>query len=95
MENYTLSFSSKFKKDFKKYKNQTRELESIKNIIELLKNGVEAIPQTMRPHKLIGNYKGYWECHILPDLLIIWEQDEELKQIIFNRLGSHSDLFKK
>ena len=58
MANYKLSFSSRFKKDFKKYKKQLRELNAILEVIELLEQGVEAIPQKMKPHKLIGNYKG-------------------------------------
>ena len=50
----------------------------------------------MKPHRLIGNYEGYLECHIESDLLIIWFQfDEETKQIYLSRLGSHTDLFDK
>lgn len=47
----------------------------------------------MKPHKLIGNYKGCLECHIMPDLLIIWEQDEKEMEIYLLDIGSHSDLF--
>lgn len=48
----------------------------------------------MKPHKLTGNYSGYFECHIEPDLLIIWLQyDEERKEIYLVRLGSHAELF--
>lgn len=94
MANYKLSFSGQFKKDFKKYKKQPRELKAIAEVIELLEQGADAIPQTIKPHKLIGNYKGNWECHIFPDLLLIWEQEEEPKEITLIRLGSHSDLFR-
>jgi mRNA interferase YafQ len=94
MANYKLSFSGQFKKDFKKYKKQPRELKAIAEVLELLEQGTDAIPQTMKPHKLIGNYKGNWECHIFPDLLLIWEQEEEPKEITLIRLGSHSDLFR-
>lgn len=93
MANYKLSFSGKFKKDFKKYKKQPRELKAIREVVELLRQGAEAIPQLMKPHKLRGNYKGAWECHIFPDLLIIWEQEEDPKEITLIRIGSHSDLF--
>jgi len=63
-------------------------------VIELLKtNGFDAIPKNMKPHKLIGNYKGCLECHILPDLLIIWEQDDAEREIYLLDIGSHSDLF--
>jgi len=48
----------------------------------------------MKPHTLIGNYKGAWECHIFPDLLLIWEQKyDPVNEIHLIRVGSHSELF--
>ncbi len=46
-----------------------------------------------KPHILKGNYKGLWECHIQPDWLLIWEQNETIKLISLVRTGTHSDLF--
>ncbi len=46
-----------------------------------------------KPHKLTGNYKGFWECHIQPDWLLIWLQDDSGKTITLTRTGTHSDLF--
>ncbi|WP_299668565.1 type II toxin-antitoxin system mRNA interferase toxin, RelE/StbE family [uncultured Polaribacter sp.] len=56
--------------------------------------GVNGIPKNMKPHKLSGVYKDNWECHIKPDLLIIWFQIESPNSIKLIRIGSHSDLFK-
>ena len=96
MAKYKLRVSGKFKKDFKKFKNKPRELKGVEEVLRLLKQGVETIPQQMKPHKLVGNYKGLWECHVFPDLLLIWEQfDEPDFEIHLIRLGSHSDLFRK
>lgn len=68
---------------------------AIENCLSLLqKGGVREIPLKMRLHKLIENYAGMYECHILSDLLIIWIQiDEPSKEIRLIRLGKHSDLF--
>ena len=91
---YNLSASGSFKKDFKRYKNQARELQAIVSVVTLLENGAKALPQQMKAHKLVGNYKGLWECHIFPDLLLIWEQqDEPINEINLIRVGSHSELF--
>ena len=91
---YELSFSSKAKKDLKRYKGNKKKLEGLKKIIDLLaKGGLQAIPESNRPHKLIGNYSGCWECHVMPDLLLIWEQYENPNHIVFIRIGSHSELF--
>lgn len=94
MTKYSLTASGSFKKDFKKYRNKPRELRAVAEVMSMLESGAEAIPQQMKPHKLIGNYKGLWECHIFPDLLLIWEQEgEPINEIHLIRLGSHSDLF--
>lgn len=69
----------------------------IDHTIDLLRqNGQHSIPIQMKPHPLKGNYKGYLECHIESDLLIIWvEIDDDTKEIYLARLGSHSELFGK
>lgn len=52
-----------------------------------------SLPATYRPHKLSGNYKDCWECHIQPDWLLIWEQNDRELTLLFIDTGSHSDLF--
>ena len=92
---FSINFTSKFKKDYKKYQNDSKKLREIqKTIILLSQNGTSAIPNKMKPHRLIGNYKDNWECHILNDLLLIWIEDEVNKEIDLVRLGTHSELFK-
>lgn len=92
---YEIDYSNQFKKDYKKYKTNEKTLLKIIETIKLLQaGGVKNIPANMKPHQLKGDYKGYLECHIKPDLLLIWLQyDEEKKKIILVRLGSHSELF--
>ena len=51
------------------------------------------LPERYKPHKLIGNYDGFMECHIENDLLLIW-LDEKNLTIKLVRLGKHSELFK-
>lgn len=91
---YKIVPSTRFKKGLKKRLKNSAEKKSIFDVIELLRmNGFDALPKTMKPHKLIGNYKGCLECHIMPDLLLIWEQDDAEKEIYLLDIGSHSDLF--
>ena len=93
---YEIFYTGLFKKDFKRYQNDEDKVEKITQTIKLLKiGGINNLPSTMKAHKLTGNYKGHLECHILPDLLIIWLQyDEEKNEIYLVRLGSHAELFK-
>jgi len=94
MSGYAIFPSTRFKKDYKKFLGKKKEIQAVQAAISLLsQGGSAAIPRTMRPHRLIGQYKGCWECHIFPDLLLIWEQTEEPNDITLNRLGSHSELF--
>jgi len=53
----------------------------------------EPLDPIHRDHKLIGNWKGRRECHIESDWLLIYKT--ELDRIIFERSGTHSDLFQK
>lgn len=91
-----IEFTSKFKKDLKRLRNNEAKLSKVANIIELLAQG-EDIPASMKPHKLIGNYAGHLELHVEGDLLLIWLEKTELGDmtIYLVRLGSHSELFGK
>lgn len=95
MPTYQITFSGKFKKDYKKFLKQNKQLQQIQATISKLgDNGVNGLSNVMKPHKLLGNYAGLWECHILPDLLLIWEQeDAPTNKIHLIRVGSHSELF--
>ncbi len=96
MEKFELIYKGQFKKDLKKYLKKKDLLEEIAQALDILENyGVEGISETMLPHKLRGNYKNHWECHIRPDtLLILFQYNKPTKQIHLVRLGSHSELFK-
>ncbi len=89
---YSIYYANQFKKDLKKYKSEKSSIEELKIIISQLEEK-GAIDKKYKPHKLSGNYKGYEECHIKPDLLLIWKKDKSIKEISLARLGSHSQLF--
>jgi mRNA interferase YafQ len=90
---YKIEYSGKFKKDIKLAKKRGLNLSLFKELIETLENdGI--LPEKYKAHLLKGNYKGLWECHIQPDWLLIWDQNETIKLISLIRTGTHSDLFK-
>ena len=51
-----------------------------------------ALEMRLRDHALIGDWKGYRECHIRPDLLLIYRKTDD-GMLRLARLGSHSELF--
>ena len=60
-------------------------------IDELLKENT--LPQKYKDHVLTGNYRGFRECHISPDWLLIYAVDKDKLVLIVSRTGTHSDLF--
>jgi len=87
---FLISYSNQFKKDVKLLLKRGNDLDLLKiSIIELENNGT--LPSSQKPHKLIGNYEGYWEGHIKPDWLLIWKTSGN--EVTLVRTGTHSDLF--
>ncbi len=84
--------TSKFKKEFKLMMKRGRDQKKIQKIFELLAEE-EPLPTKLRDHKLVGDYEGSRELHIEADWLLIYQVSE--KEIILERTGTHSDLFKK
>lgn len=85
-------YTRQFDKDVKRMQRRTKNLEKLKIIIRSLV-AEESMDPIYRDHKLIGNWKGRRECHIESDWLLIYKIEENL--IIFERTGTHSDLFRK
>ncbi|WP_417880565.1 type II toxin-antitoxin system YafQ family toxin [Vibrio sp.] len=56
-------------------------------------NVVTKFTQPLHPHILQGNWKPHRECHLQPDLLLIWDIDLESNELILVRCGSHAELF--
>jgi mRNA interferase YafQ len=90
---FVLCYTNRFAKDLKFTQKRGKNIEKLKFIIATLSQG-EKLPMQMLDHQLIGNYKDRRECNIEPDWLLIYKIIEIRKEIIFERIGSHSDLFK-
>ena len=71
----TLKLTSQFKKDLKRYKHKPEVIDKLEDILNLLANGLR-VPTENRPHLLTGNYRGYMECHVENDTLLIWWDKE-------------------
>jgi len=87
--------STKFLKDLKLLKKRSlNDFRLLQNVITILANkGHMGLDKKHKAHKLSGSYKGYWECHVKPDLLLIWDENEQINLLELVRTGTHSDLF--
>ncbi|MBR5440670.1 MAG: type II toxin-antitoxin system YafQ family toxin [Prevotella sp.] len=89
---YTVKISSRFKKDFRRCIKRGLDMKLITDAMDLLA-ATGKLPQQYHPHKLQGDMRGIWECHIQPDWLMTWEQNDRELTLLFLKTGTHSDLF--
>lgn len=89
---YHIFRTSSFKKDYKKL--STTDKTSLKAVVIQLVNG-KKLDKKYQDHQLLGHFSGYRECHLKPDLLLIYAINHPILELSLVRIGSHSKLFKK
>jgi mRNA interferase YafQ len=88
----TPAYARQFERDIERMRKRGKNLEKIKLIFRSLM-AEKPLDAIHRDHKLIGNWQGRRECHIESDWLLIYKIESD--RIIFERTGTHSDLFQK
>ncbi len=93
----TIERANSFKRDYKREaKGQYRATLDVM-LLPVLQALVsdQALGWQYHDHELVGNWAGYRECHLKPDLLLIYRkwESEEAQLLCLARLGSHSELF--
>lgn len=89
---YKIVPTNAFKKDLKLAIKRGYNITLLESVVNILTTGQE-LPPKYRDHALPGNYRGYRECHITPDWLLIYEISDDLLFLYLTRTGTHSDLF--
>ncbi|MBD5458008.1 MAG: type II toxin-antitoxin system YafQ family toxin [Lachnospiraceae bacterium] len=84
--------SNQFKKDLKLAKKRGCKLEHLREVVNLLAQE-QKLDAKYHDHGLTGNYRGFRECHIEPDWLLIYRIGQEALELFLFRTGTHSDLF--
>lgn len=89
---YELILTRKFKKSLKLAKKRGLDLNLLEKVITSLQNNIP-LEEKYRDHELRGKYKGFRECHIAPDWLLIYMKEEDVLVLTLIDTGTHSDLF--
>ena len=85
-------YTKQFSRDVKRMSKRGKNLDKLKLVVRTLVAG-ETLDRLHRDHKLVGSYRGRRECHIEADWLLIYKLEGQ--RIIFERSGTHSDLFRE
>ena len=91
---YQLDYTGKFRKDLQCCQKRGYDMTEIKVVIKHLEEDGQ-VPAQYLPHKLKGKLQGYWECHIEPNWLLIYDVQDIIKLVTLVRTGTHSDLLSK
>ena len=86
---YTIKTTKTFDKDMERCIKRGYPMDDLRTAMKLLERA------EYKPHKLKGDRKNQWECHIKPDWLLIWEQHDQDLILVMINTGTHSDLFGK
>lgn len=89
---YSIEYTGQFKHSLKLCRKRGLPLEELHEAIALLERDGK-LPAQYKPHKLTGNYVGIWECHIKPDWLLLWQQNDKELILLLVDTGTHSDIF--
>jgi mRNA interferase YafQ len=88
---YEVKQTTQFKRDYRLAKKRGQRVDLLQEIIHLLADG-KPLPEKNRDHPLTGDWKGFRECHITPDWLLVYKQEDDILVLTLTRVGTHSDL---
>jgi mRNA interferase YafQ len=89
---HTPAYTRQFEKGLKRCRHRGKNLDKFKIVARTLISG-QPLDPIHRDRSLLGNYLGWLDCHIESDWVLIYELDRG--RIIFERMGTHSDLFRR
>jgi len=94
-EGYFLRYSNLFAKQYKRLarSGNKRMLQETDRVLGLIAICGPGLPVKYKNHKLVGELNGFFECHILPDWLLVYSVEETEYMITFVAIGSHASLF--
>ena len=90
---YTIENAKQYKKSLRRYlKSGNFDLKKLDKVLSIISSGKNLEPK-YRDHSLAGDFIGVRECHIEPDLLLLYKIYKETEILFLIDIGSHSELF--
>lgn len=88
---FVVKYTSAYKKSYKLMKKRGLNLQLLNDVVDCLRQG-KTLDSKYCDHELKGKFKGFRECHIKPDWLLIYLLEEDVLTLTLVDTGSHSDL---
>ena len=90
---YKVNITNTFKRSYKLMKKRGLDISLLDKVIDDIRQGKE-LDIKYRNHELKGKFKGFYECHIQPDWLLIYLIENDILTLTLVDTGSHADIFK-
>ena len=90
---YEIILTSRFKKSLKNARKRGLDISLLKEVVDKLQADIK-LEEKYHDHDLKGTFKGFRECHIQPDWLLIYLKVENVLTLTLVDTGSHADLLK-
>ncbi len=91
MAQFQIRRTSAFKKDVKRLMKQGRDLSKLAAVVDAIADGKQ-LEERHRDHGLVGNRRGFRDCHIEPDWVLIYKLDKDVLVLTLTRTGTHAEL---
>jgi len=90
---YTPYYTNRIKKQLKLLEKRGYDMKLFKETVSLLLDGTPLPPQ-YSDHPLKGDKRGYRDCHIKSDWVLIYKTDEQILTLVLIETGTHSDILE-
>ena len=90
-EVYQVRRTSQFKKDLKRLIKQDKDISKLQEVVDTLAEG-KPLDAKHVDHPLAGKWRGFRDCHIEPDWILLYKLEKKMLVLTLTRSGSHSEL---
>ena len=81
-----------YQKDAKRVRKCGKDMARVVAVVDALSHR-RPLAARHRDHALSGDWQGWRDCHVEPDWVLIYRVDEQARELILARTGTHADLF--
>ncbi|MBR0167767.1 MAG: type II toxin-antitoxin system YafQ family toxin [Synergistaceae bacterium] len=89
---YSVRTSKRYRRELKTVLSRGKDESKLEEVIDILASG-ESLSPRYADHPLSGKWKGYRECHIEPNWLLVYSIHDDVLVLALMSTGTHSDIF--